>query len=174
MASKTASEGSDGDSKQDKADRTTILLYGGLGVLFIIFAIVIAATDAIFLIPLGILFLVVVGYIGVNRLLAQRIIRRDGSMEEAASDNEDSVPGAHLMPDADTALGDTPEAHDEITPHDLPLFHPGRAEAVADAGGVDGTITGDDDPSKSGPQSTRPVAAQPQSGSSSKRRRAHE
>jgi hypothetical protein len=35
--------------------------------------------------------------------------------------------------DDDTAVGDTPEAHDEITPHDLPPDHPGRREAERQA-----------------------------------------
>jgi len=33
----------------------------------------------------------------------------------------------------DTDLGDTPEAHDEISPHDLPKDHPGRQEAEREA-----------------------------------------
>ncbi len=39
-------------------------------------------------------------------------------------------------------LGDTPEAHDEVSPHDLPLDHPGREEAEEVAGGADGTTRG--------------------------------
>src|SRR4028119_61871 len=45
-----------------------------------------------------------------------------------------------LTPDDQTPLGDTPEAHDEISPHDLPPGHPGRKEAerraAAGAGGT--------------------------------------
>lgn len=44
--------------------------------------------------------------------------------------------------DDETPLGDTPEAHDEISPHDLPPDHPGRAEAERLAGGKDGTTRG--------------------------------
>jgi hypothetical protein len=46
-----------------------------------------------------------------------------------------------LTPDSQTAAGDTPEAHDEISPHDLPLDHPGRAEAERLAAD-DGTTRG--------------------------------
>ena len=50
--------------------------------------------------------------------------------------------------DAKRPLGDTPEAHDEITPHDLPRDHPGRNEAehqAAEGGGVTrGDIDEDD------------------------------
>ena len=44
--------------------------------------------------------------------------------------------------DDETDLGDTPEAHDELSPHDLPKDHPGRQEAEELAGGEDGTTTG--------------------------------
>ena len=52
-------------------------------------------------------------------------------------DSEAKEPLGPLTPDHQTPLGDTPEAHDEITPHDLPLDHPGREEAerLAQAGG---------------------------------------
>jgi hypothetical protein len=40
-------------------------------------------------------------------------------------------------------LGDTPEAHDEISPHDLPLGHPGRPAAVRQARLNGGTTRGD-------------------------------
>jgi hypothetical protein len=34
-----------------------------------------------------------------------------------------------VTPDPERPAGDTAEAHDEISPHDLPPGHPGRAEA---------------------------------------------
>jgi hypothetical protein len=34
-----------------------------------------------------------------------------------------------VTPDPESPAGDTSEAHDEISPHDLPAGHPGRAEA---------------------------------------------
>ncbi len=49
-------------------------------------------------------------------------------------DSEASEPLGPATPDEQTALGDTPEAHDEISPHDLPPDHPGRAEAEREAG----------------------------------------
>lgn len=39
-------------------------------------------------------------------------------------------------------LGDTPEAHDEISPHDIPLYSPARRAAKQHAGGVSGTTRG--------------------------------
>jgi hypothetical protein len=47
-----------------------------------------------------------------------------------------------LTPDDETPLGDTPEAHDEISPHDLPPDHPGRQEAERISGGEGGTTKG--------------------------------
>lgn len=44
-------------------------------------------------------------------------------------DDEAHEPLGPMTPDDETDLGDTPEAHDEISPHDLPLDHPGRAKA---------------------------------------------
>ena len=56
---------------------------------------------------------------------------------------DDPEPLGPLTPDDETPLGDTPEAHDEISPHDLPKGSPGRAEAERQAGGEGGTTRGD-------------------------------
>ena len=47
-----------------------------------------------------------------------------------------------MTPDEETDLGDTPEAHDEVSPHDLPKDHPGRQAAEELAGGEGGTTRG--------------------------------
>ena len=47
-----------------------------------------------------------------------------------------------MTPDEETELGDTPEAHDEISPHDLPPDHPGRGKTEQLAGGEEGTTLG--------------------------------
>jgi len=49
-------------------------------------------------------------------------------------DDDAAEPLGPLTPDEETPLGDTPEAHDEINPHDLPPDHPGRAAAERLAG----------------------------------------
>ena len=51
-------------------------------------------------------------------------------------------PLGRMTPDEETDLGDTPEAHDEISPVDLPPDHPGRRQAERDAGGVEGETRG--------------------------------
>jgi hypothetical protein len=48
-------------------------------------------------------------------------------------DQRSEEPLGPVTPDDERPAGDTPEAHDEITPHDLPKGHPGRAEAERDA-----------------------------------------
>ena len=69
----------------------------------------------------------------------------DDETEQAAPhDSEASEPLGPMTPDDETPLGDTPEAHDEISPHDLPLDHPGRDEAERRAGGDEGTTEGED------------------------------
>jgi hypothetical protein len=55
--------------------------------------------------------------------------------------------GAHeplgpLTPDDERPAGDTPEAHDEIVPEDLPKDHPGRREAERQAAEGGGTTRG--------------------------------
>ncbi len=57
-------------------------------------------------------------------------------------DEASDEPLGPVTPDEETALGDTPEAHDEVSPHDLPPGNPGRAAAEALAGGEDGTTKG--------------------------------
>jgi hypothetical protein len=48
-------------------------------------------------------------------------------------DQRSREPLGPVTPDPERPLGDTAEAHDEITPHDLPPGHPGRAEAEREA-----------------------------------------
>jgi hypothetical protein len=65
--------------------------------------------------------------------------------EHAAPPHDDDAaePLGPMTPDEETDLGDTPEAHDEISPHDLPLDHPGRAAAEHLAPGAGDTTRGD-------------------------------
>ncbi len=57
-------------------------------------------------------------------------------------DQSADEPLGPATPDDETALGDTPEAHDEISPHDLPKDHPGREAVERASGGEDGTTGG--------------------------------
>ncbi len=59
-------------------------------------------------------------------------------------DKQSDEPLGPATPDDKTPLGDTPEAHDEISPHDLPPGHPARGEAERQAEqGADDTTRGD-------------------------------
>src|SRR4051794_16759953 len=71
---------------------------------------------------------------------------RHASIEDAMSDENEPIPSTHLIPDNETAAGDTPEAHDEINPHDLPAGHPGRPAAEQKA---------EEEPSDDGARTTR-------------------
>jgi hypothetical protein len=57
-------------------------------------------------------------------------------------DDDAREPLGPVTPDDETDLGDTPDVHEEISPHDLPVDHPGRAEAERLAGGEGGTTRG--------------------------------
>src|SRR2546423_11374891 len=94
---------------------------------------------ALWIIPLAVLLVVVVAYFATNRAATHRVAdKHGGETERALSDEQEPIPSTHLITDAERPLGDTPEAHDEINPHDIPLDNPARHEAedqVADAGG---------------------------------------
>jgi hypothetical protein len=60
--------------------------------------------------------------------------------DPAAADEDDEFAGVGA--DEARPLGDTPEAHDELTPRDLPVGHPGRAEAERQAEELGGTTPG--------------------------------
>jgi hypothetical protein len=95
----------------------------------------------------------VVGWFFITAAARRNVAARHGSVEDAMSDENEPLPSAHLIPDNETAAGDTPEAHDEINPHDLPVDHPGRQAAEAEAeenvaaGGTHET-RGDADPAR--------------------------
>jgi hypothetical protein len=63
----------------------------------------------------------------------------DGERVAPPHDTESDEPLGPTTPDQETELGDTPEAHDEISPHDLPLDHPGRPVVERRADAEDGT-----------------------------------
>lgn len=66
----------------------------------------------------------------------------------ADADSEAQGPPADILAHNDRPLGDTEQAHDEISPHDLPVGHPGRQAAEAQAGDGEGTTRGNEDPSE--------------------------
>lgn len=105
---------------------------------FILTALLSGSSD--FLIP--VLILTAIFALGATAfvLLSRRTEGRPG---DQAADETDPVPGTAFATDDETPLGDTPEAHDEISPHDLPMGHPGRSAAARMAAvSADGTTQG--------------------------------
>ena len=96
----------------------------------------------------------VAGWFALNGVARRNVASRHDSPEDAMSDETEPLPSAHLIPDDETAAGDTPEAHDEINPHDLPPGHPGRRAAEEQAEADDDgarTTRGDDDLAQTSP-----------------------
>jgi hypothetical protein len=105
------------------------------------------SVSATWIIPIVLVLLIVVGLFVVwQKGTKANMDRYDGDVEAAMSDDESSLPATPLIPDPATALGDTPEAHAEINPHDLPIDAPGRhaaeAQAAAEAGETSGNVEG--------------------------------
>jgi hypothetical protein len=105
-------------------------------------------------IPILILALIVFAYAMFNAKLTQReMASHHGDPNEALRDgSEGGLPKTHVIGDDATALGDTPEVHAEISPHDFPKGAPERqaAEEMAEsqAPTEPETTTGHADPSQ--------------------------
>lgn len=63
------------------------------------------------------------------------------------SDSDAQAPPTDIVADDGRPVGDTDEVHDELSPHDLPIGHPGRQAAEEQSGGNEGTTRGNADPS---------------------------
>ena len=106
-----------------------LALGAGLGAVVVIVAFL---ADASLAWPLPILFALCLAVAVVYRLIA-------GPSHDDA-DHTDSLPKQPAS--RSRPLGDTPEAHDELSPHDIPLYSPARRAAEKQAGGVAGTTRG--------------------------------
>jgi hypothetical protein len=128
------------------------VIYGTAGALLgILVLTALLSGEPGFAAAIVVLAVIVLGFFLLNDVLARRKIRRhDGDVRAANADSEDPVPTAHVIEDDATALGDTPEAHDEINPHDLPPDAPGRRAAEDMAGGEEGTTGGHGRPDQAG------------------------
>jgi hypothetical protein len=124
-------------------------MIGVLVLFLLVYCVTVILTgNAVYIIPVAVLAGILVLAALANRLLARRIAQRHDSIGDAMADEAEPIPSAHLIPDDATPAGDTPEAHDEISPHDLPVDHPGRLEAERQAGDhdEDRTTRGDSQP----------------------------
>ncbi len=133
-----------------------LALYAATAMLFAVFATAAGAlAGAEFVLPIALLAVLVIGFFMLNALLARRSLARHGGDPRAAQrDGDDPVPAAHVIPDG-RPIGDTAEAHDEISPHDLPKDSPARRAAERQAASRAGTTRGNRDGGAGGPQLER-------------------
>jgi hypothetical protein len=118
-----------------------------VAVFLVVFGLTVILTgNPAYLIAAVMIAALVVGWALLNRAMTKRVASKHDSIEDAMSDETEPIPSTHLIPDNETAAGDTPEAHDEINPHDLPPDHPGRAQAEHQA---------EQEPSDDGARTTR-------------------
>jgi hypothetical protein len=104
-------------------------------------------------IPVALVAIIVAVYALANRKLGEReMASHDGDEQDALRDGrEGGLPKTHVIGDDETALGDTPEVHAEISPHDFPKGAPERQAAERMAEEEDGepeTTRGQADPSE--------------------------
>jgi hypothetical protein len=126
----STSAGSDRFDGVERRRFPALLAVGGsLAAVVVIVAFV---ADAGLAWPLLILFALCLAVAVVYRLIA-------GSNRDDA-DHTDSFPKQPAT--RSRPLGDTPEAHDELSPHDIPLYSPARRAAEHQAGGVGATTRG--------------------------------
>ena len=120
---------------------------------FAVVAVVAAIAGGIsWAIPVALVAIIAAVYAVANRVLGDRSVERHGGDErETLRDaGEGGLPKAHVVGDDETALGDTPEVHAEISPHDFPKDSPQRqaAEEMAAEGSDEATTRGHEDPSE--------------------------
>ena len=109
-------------------------LVGGLVAAVVVIAVAWAALGAEVAIPIAILAVICVIAAVVFRTMGS------GGPRAASDSSEGGMP--RLPTDEDRPLGDTPQAHDEINPHDFPLYNPGRRTAERMASGPANTTRG--------------------------------
>lgn len=137
--------------------RWHLLAAVGFVALFSLTLLLTGQTEFLLVAPL---LLLIVGTFGVVQLaMSRRVAENHGSVEDAMSASSSTIPSAHLIPDDETAAGDTPEAHDEINPHDLPVDARGRIEAERQAAEHGGVTRGHEDPTK--PETSGQVEGDP-------------
>jgi hypothetical protein len=133
--------------------RTFLLLAAGF---FLIIAVAAAISGGIeWAIPIAVVAIVVAVYAGANKALGERTLGRHGDSQQRAMRDADEggLPKAHVVGDDETPLGDTPEVHSTVSPHDFPKGAPERqaAEEMAEEESQDRepeTTRGHADPSE--------------------------
>src|SRR3954454_7823564 len=105
-----------------------------VGAFLVVFGLTVILTgNPVYLIAAVMIAALVVGWSLLNRAMTKRDAGKHDSIGEAVSDESQRIPSTPLIPDNETAAGDTPEAHYEINPHDIPAGPPGREAAEKQA-----------------------------------------
>jgi hypothetical protein len=132
--------------KLDGKHSTTRVLQGLVALFVVVYVVTVLITGEPEWILVGVLIALIALAIFGFAALGRRHLRNThgGDLEAALADSNEPLPSSMLIGDDDTPLGDTKEAHDEISPHDLPINHPGRLAAEEQAGGTEGTTRGND------------------------------
>jgi hypothetical protein len=124
-------------------------MVGIVAAFFAVYAITVLATGhPAYLIPVVILAAIVIAFALINRALTRRAVSAHGGDPEALAKDEDigGFVSPASFPDDATPVGDTPDAHDEINPHDVPKWDRAtRMAAEEQAGGEGGFTTGNQD-----------------------------
>jgi flagellar basal body-associated protein FliL len=115
---------------REKTRFPSLLLVGAVLFAAILIAAIIAGGDF----WIAVIVLAVVCAVAA---IGYRVIAGSNRSDADASDNVPKQPARAGRP-----LGDTPEAHDEVNPHDLPLDNPGRHVVEDEAGGAERTTRG--------------------------------
>jgi len=118
--------------KGGEQTRFGVLLLAGVGFAVALIVVVIVIGEPSYSIPIAVLL----GLCAVAAV-AYRLVAGSNRTD---ADSSDTVPKQPAR--AERPLGDTPEAHDEINPHDLPLDNPGRRAAEEQAETIEGTTRG--------------------------------
>jgi hypothetical protein len=103
-----------------------------VAVFFVAYAITVLATgEALFLIPAVVLVALLAVAVTGNRFLTKKQLERhDGDTGGVLADSEDPYPAVPPFGSDDRPAGDTPDAHDEINPRDLPKWDRSAREAA--------------------------------------------
>ena len=112
----------------------------------IVVAVILAVVAFLFLgAEFGIPILVLAA-VCILAAIGYRLMAGSTSGDEGYTDATDGTPKVPTSGDG-RPLGDPRDAHDEVSPHDLPLDHPGRqkAEEMSEGSDDEGTTTGHDD-----------------------------
>lgn len=126
---------SDQTLKGEERTRFPGLLALGVGALVVVLVVAATVVEPDYGIPVAIL-----AGICTIAALGYRFLAGQNRGQGGDADATDTVPKQPAR--GERPLGDTPEAHDELSPHDVPLDSPVRHEVADAAGDAEATTRG--------------------------------